>query len=310
MQMPQPKIAAIVLQYGQWQKTAESVTSLLCSTLPPAWIIVVDNASPDDSAASIKEWLAEHGPLTVLEENWPATSAPIILLKRKNNGGYASGNNAGIALGKAFDADAFLLLNNDARLHSNALETMWRTLAASERPGLCGPLIVYPRSGHPVQCAAGGHTNYITGLSHFIGENLNMDEAEKLSREKVEQQLNFICGACVLASRNFVETVGPMDEGYFLYCEEQDWALRARSRFNLSYAPQAICFHHEGASTGWNRHVFQWSSGFRLLKSRLRLAWLHHPQYLPIVAVCCCFATARQFARRIASILYKKFHKG
>lgn len=307
MQMSQPKIAAIVLQYGQWQKTVKCVASLIHSSLLPAHIIVVDNASPDDSAQRVERWLSAQGNLAILQNG--AVQAPadfLILLKRQSNGGYASGNNAGMALAKNLGANAFLLLNNDARLEPDALAAMWRTLVASRRPGLCGALMLYPRPGEPVQCCGGGHTNYITGLSRFIGENLTRAQAASLPRNKVEQQLNFICGACVLASRDFVETTGPMDEDFFLYCEEQDWAIRADGRFDLVYAPEAVCHHHEGASTGWSRHTFQWSSGVRLLRSRLRLAWLHHPQYLPIVAICCCFATIRQFARRIFSALREK----
>lgn len=300
--MSEPKIAAIVLQYGQWQKTAESVSSLMRSTLRPAWIIVVDNASPDDSATRIEQWLADTSTeFQVCEAGQTAAPAPVILLKRRNNGGYAAGNNAGLAIGMTFGADAFLLLNNDAILDKNALGAMWRALNGSRRPGLCGPLIYYPHPWRTVQCCAGGHTNFVTGLSRFIGENLSVEKALSIKREAVEKELNFICGACVLASRDFVRTVGPLNEGYFLYCEEQDWAIRASERFDLVYAPDALCIHHEGASTGWSRHAFQWNSGFRLLRSRLRLAWVHHPQYLPIVAVCCVLATGRQFCKRLAS---------
>lgn len=300
--MSKPKIAAIVLQYGHWQQTAASVSSLLRSTLVPDWIIVVDNASPDDSAARIEEWLGQAGraPLVACAGSKPVP-APLILLKLAKNGGYAAGNNAGLALAMDFGADAMLLLNNDARLESGALAAMWRAIAASRRPGLCGALIAYPEPWRSVQCLAGGHTNFATGLSSFTGENLSLAEAAAIKKDDVEKTLNFICGACVLASRQFVRDVGFLDEGYFLYCEEQDWAIRARGAFDLVYAPDALCIHHEGASTGWSRHSFQWNSGLRLLISRLRLAVRHHPQYLPLVAVCCVYATGRQFCKRLAA---------
>lgn len=305
--MPEPKIAAIALQYGQWQKTAECVSSLMRSNLRPAYIIVVDNASPDDSPREIEAWLTRQAPdFLVLEEGEKAKPASLILLKRAKNGGYAAGNNSGIALARQFGANAFLLINNDAVLKPDALGNMWAALQDSGRPGLCGPLIIYPEPWQSTQCCAGGHTNFVTGLSRFTGENLPVKDAAALPRKVVERDLNFICGACVLASDKFVNEVGLLDEGYFLYCEEQDWAIRANGRFDLAYAPDAICIHQEGASTGWSRHSFQWNSGARLLRSRLRLAWLHHPQYLPIVAICCIFATGRQFCKRLAQALRKR----
>lgn len=298
--MPEPKIAAIVLQYGHWQKTVESVASLLNSGLRPRWIIVVDNASPDDSAARVEAWLhanVQGGPL-VMRQGEPVREAPVIMLRMPQNGGYAAGNNAGMRLGRAFGANAFLLLNNDAALEPDALNAMWRRLMASEKPGLCGAIVLHRANGGLSQCVGGGYTNYRTGLSTFHGAGLNLREAQALDSAEVEKSLNFICGACVLASSAFLDAAGYMDEGYFLYCEEQDWVLRAGPKFDLVYARDAVCRHYEGASSGWSRHSFNWRAGARLLRSRLRLAWRHHPHYLPIVACCGLFAAVRQIIRK------------
>jgi GT2 family glycosyltransferase len=113
----------------------------------------------------------------------------------------------------------------------------------------------------------------------------------------VEKDLNFIAGACVMASRAFVETVGLMDEGYFLYCEEQDWAYRAAGRFDLVYAPEALVFHKGGRSTGWNGQSFNLKALCRLTRSRIRCTLLHHPLMLPTVLLFTCCAALRTTAR-------------
>lgn len=304
--MGHPKIAAIVLQFGNWQKTAECIESLLKSTLAPAWIIAVDNASLDDSCERLEQWLTDQAgtDLCIFADTKEGEPTQISLIKREKNGGYAAGNNSGIRLGLQWGADAFLIINNDAWLEQDALAAMWKRLSESPRAGLCGPLILYPTPDNLVQCCAGGHTNYMTGLSRFSGANLNRKQAAALKREDVERKLNFICGACTLASREFVERTGLLDEGYFLYCEEQDWALRAKNRFDLVYAPDALAYHHEGANTGWNRYAFKWRPSFRLMASRLRLAWRHHPHYLPTVALACGFAAGRILAKRVAAKLF------
>lgn len=300
--MAAPKIAAVVLQYGNWQKTADCIDSLRRSNLKPAWIIAVDNASPDDSFERLQEIYGASA--TVLMEGAASEPQPLTLLRRRRNGGYAAGNNAGLALGLAWGADAFLIINNDAWLEPEALGALWDKLSQCARPGICGPLLVYPTPDNLVQCCAGGHTNYLTGLSSFSGANLSRKQAEALNTEDIESGLNFICGACALVSRKFVEDVGLLNEGYFLYCEEQDWALRAKGRFDLAFAPNALVWHHEGATTGWNRYSFQWSASLRLMASRLRLAWLHHPWYLPTVAAACVFAAGRIFTKKLVARLF------
>lgn len=301
-----PKIAAIVVQYGHWHKTAECIQALSNSSLAPAWIIAVDNASPDDSCLALENWLKEFAGtnLTSVEVSVQPEQKPFVLLKSGSNDGYAAGNNLGINLGLAWGADAFLIINNDAWPDTFALEAMWKRLSTSARPGLCGALLVYPTPDNLVQCCAGGHTNYITGLSRFSGANLNLAQAQAQNASEIEKKLNFICGACALASAEFVRQVGLLDEGYFLYCEEQDWALRAKNRFDLVYAPDALVYHHEGSSTGWNRYSFKWAPSFRLMTSRLRLAWRHHPHYLPIVACASAYAAGRILLKKLATKLF------
>lgn len=299
-------IAAVILQYGNWQKTAQCIESLWQSTHLPRWIIVVDNASPDDSAQALEAWLRSHGQPVIAHQDVAIPPAPLLLLKRDSNGGYAAGNNAGIQLGMEWGAQAFLLLNNDTRLAPPALNKMWHAILDSPGAGLCGATIVYPYPHEPLQCCAGGHTNYFTGLSTLVGEGLPLHSTLP-PREVVESRLNFICGACVLVSRPFIASVGLMDEGYFLYCEEQDWVLRAKGQFRLVYAPEAICYHEEGSSTGWNRHSCSWKQGLRLLRSRLRLARIHHPHYLPFVALGSAYAAGRLLLRRTAATLNQHF---
>lgn len=300
--MVRPRITATVLQYGHWASTVESVRSLLRSRLQPQRIVVVDNASPDDSCAQIAAWLASQGPFTEVAPGDPPADTQLVLLVMPVNGGYAAGNNAGLR--QQPDADAWLILNNDAILTPESLGTMYRAMQSSSRPGLCGPTIAYPAiAGEEsiVQCCAGGHTNYLTGLSSFTGEGLTVSEARKLDTWAVEENLNFICGACVLASKHFIAQVGLLDERFFLYCEEQDWVLRAREGFSLTWAKDALCIHQEGVSTGWNRQTFHWESGLRLLRSRLRVAFIHHPVYLPTVALGSLFATGRILLRKLGS---------
>jgi GT2 family glycosyltransferase len=55
----------------------------------------------------------------------------------------------------------------------------------------------------------------------------------------------------MLVGRAFLQSVGPMREDYFLYCEEVEWCLRgAKAGMRLGFAPDAIVVHKQGGSTG------------------------------------------------------------
>lgn len=310
-----PRIIAIVVQHGHWQDTALCVQALLAGELVPDRVIVVDNASPDDSADKFLAW-ARGGmdvpwpaflpflpmprplPLSTLREEalsdakMPETRCVFVRMSR--NGGYAAGNNVGLRMGLRWGADAFLLLNNDTMVTAPAVRALRDRLFASARPGLCGALLRYCHGERLVQCLAGGRTDPRTALSRIMGQGLTLDVARRVPREKVEAEINYVCGACVMASRKFVEVVGLLDEGYFLYCEEQDWAYRAAGMFDLAYAPDAVVWHREGVSTGWTgRGRLPLRPLLRLAISRMRCTWKHQTRWLPCVAAGVAFAALR-----------------
>lgn len=318
----QPRIGVVILNYNGWQDTIVCAESVLASAEPPDWLIVVDNGSSDDSPRWLRHWAAGHmdfalpelgaprpcpKPLPLLELNEEearsAAPATLVLLRRASNTGYAAGNNAGIRPLMRWGADAVWILNNDTIVDAHCLGAMRRRLFAKERPGLCGAMLRFRHEDMPIQCLGGGVTNRWTALSRLTGQGLSLEEARRISAEEVERGLNFINGACVMASRAFLETVGLMDEGYFLYCEEQDWAYRSAGRFDLAYAPEALVYHHEGATTGWNGRKLRLVPLLRLTRSRIRLTAKHVPLALPLVAGSGIYAACRLFWRRLRAAL-------
>lgn len=303
-----PKIGVVILNYNGWQDTMACAESLLEGDVAPAWLVIVDNASGNDSVERLRQWgrtLAGAFPggrrleLVELDEARAATAppAPLVLLRRRQNGGYAAGMNAGIRPLLRWGADAVWLLNNDTIVEKQALGAMARRLFSKPRPGLCGSLVRYLDTGR-VQCRAGGRTNKWSGLSVLNGRGLSLEKARQSAAEDVEAGLDFIYGASVMASRDFICTVGLLDERYFLYCEEQDWAYSAAGRFDLAYAPDAVIWHKEGASTGFSHAAFNPRRLYNLLRSRLLLTARHTPAALPTVCAGIAFAAARMVWRR------------
>jgi GT2 family glycosyltransferase len=333
------KVAVIILNYNNWIDTIACLNSVILSKPCPYLIIIVDNASINDSYLQIKKWMKAADANASTEFDMPGQlkdvyslkkkdflahldivllnmkvqdfelcqKIPLIMLEARINGGYAAGNNLGMRFALNVGVDACWILNNDTVIESTAFAAMRDRLFASHKPGMCGALICNFQDRQTVQCRAGGHTNKWTGLSVLNGKGLSIAEARRTSPEEVEQGVNFIFGACNMVSRTFIEQVGFMDEGYFLYSEEQDWAYRSKGRFDVVYAPDAIVYHKGGASTGWNDYSVTMKSLWFLTRSRIRCAYLHTPLMLPTVCLSIFFAAIRIIWRRLISRQWRRY---
>lgn len=298
-------IGTVILNFNGWADSVACANSVLAGVELPRWLVLADNASTDESLLHLRRWGSGRRDIVFqeMEENAvphvrPEQRPLVVLLKLGKNGGYAAGNNSAIRLLLGCGAEAVWILNNDTIVAPQAMAELARRLFDSKRPGLCGGLICYGGNPDLVQCCAGGTTSLWTGLSQLIGQDLSLEQARQLPRESVERRLDFIYGACVLVSKTFLETVGLLDERFFLYCEEQDWAVRNRGKFELCYAPGALILHKEGASTGLSRAAFNSGRAWRLMKSRLRLVCKHAPWALPVMLGGLAFAAVRRFYRQ------------
>jgi GT2 family glycosyltransferase len=90
----------------------------------------------------------------------------------------------------------------------------------------------------------------------------------------VERELDFVFGASMLVTAKFIREVGFMQEDYFLYYEELDWAMRGRGRFQLGFAPRSCVFHKSGANSSKALPLFASAYFYR---NRLRFV----SRYLP-----------------------------
>lgn len=324
------KIAAIVVQYNNWKDTILCLESILQSYIIPQYVFVIDNYSTNDSVEKVICWASgnlsqpipeypkilprrTYKPLSLFVTT-PAEAGicvvsknrtlfpKLFLIKNAANTGYAGGNNIGLRLGLEAEADAFWILNNDTIVDPGACGALYKRLCACRRPGLVGGLICYLTAPDIVQCRAGGYTDPWFFLSRMNGHNLLANKALQTPSQDVERELNFIYGASVMASRAFVETVGPMDERFFLYCEEQDWSWSATGKFDLAYAPDARIFHKEGGSIGMSCLRRPWWRLFLLARNRFLVTCKHKPEAVPFVCMGIIYAFFRLLIRRFMGL--------
>lgn len=276
-------VSIVVLNWNGWRDTIECLESLCRLDYPDYRIVVVDNGSTDGSVEHICAWAdgseqldLDSVPVGLKRYVAPPVPKPIPWLVVKGdsmeqssnrpsnegrheptltivdtgaNLGYAGGNNVGIRYALAQGAQYIWILNNDTVVDSHALSAIVERVGQDQHLGLCGSIIVQYYDPVHVQVAGGAHFDDIRGRQEHIGSGRRLDDLPEPTA--VEASLSYVSGSAVLATRGFVDDVGLMDEYYFLYYEELDWAIRGASKgYALGYAPNAIVYHKEGGSSG------------------------------------------------------------
>lgn len=213
-------------------------------------VIVVDNASVDDSLAQ-------------LERSCP-NETRLKILRNTSNLGFAAACNIGI---HASSQPYILFLNPDAVLLPGALAGMTEVLAATADAGMAGGLLCNPDGSEQ----PGGRRNFPTpgraflrafGLARFAGLLPGSSPDFLLHQAPLPTEalaVDAISGACMLVKRAAMEDVGPWDEGYFLHCEDLDWCMRFRQHgWRVIFVPGAKVIHQWGACSRTRPVVVEW----------------------------------------------------
>lgn len=280
--MVKPLIYIIILNWNGWKDTIECLESIQSLKSVNYCIVIVDNFSENDSVEKIKSWtngevkvasnfvtykknkkplnVVEYDKYTAelggtMEEEQKLSTIPadqkLVLIKSNANLGFAGGNNVGIryALAKN-DFDYIWILNNDTVVNPDALDQMVIRMEADSGIGICGSTLLYYYEPQKIQALGGATYNKWLGTIRHIGAYQNKNI--KVNNKKIEGKMDYVVGASMLVSKEFLQKVGLLSEEYFLYFEEIDWAVRAKGKFELGFAPKSIVYHKEGRSIGTN----------------------------------------------------------
>lgn len=333
-------VAVIVLNFCGSRDTLDCLSSLMAMPDAPGRVIVVDNASGDESVPVIARWFEDrrlpysiiaqdsgekqyeeltftHGGVTKNEHN--ESAVPHCILHCKNNDGYAAGNNAGIRLA-LFDkaCAAMWILNNDTQPRPGALSALCRRLNELPRAGMAGSTLVHAHDALRTQCAGGHRLNRWLGVTSPLADNVPVDVAAKYAPEMMEKKISYIAGASLLVRRETWVHLGPLAEEYFLYYEDSEYGLRARNKgYSLAWAPDSIVLHKEGGTTGAtsgkkNPYRPVWIE-YLVLRNRAYLMRTYFPYSLPVVVAGYLGVILKRILRGQSSripMIFKAVHDG
>ncbi|MEM9810008.1 MAG: glycosyltransferase family 2 protein, partial [Pseudomonadota bacterium] len=207
-------------------------------------IVLVENASPDDSFQALQKGVAELG--------WEDR---VELIRSPVNGGFAAGNNLGLRAiyARAEQPDGVLLLNPDTDFFPGALRALCEAAEAyPEAGGLGGRALneeLKPRGCCYRYPSFANEISRVPGVFHLMPEHLR--ETEMLVDAREPGPCDWVSGSCFLIKRAALEDVPFFDEGYFLYYEETDFCRRMNDAgWKIYHVPAARFVHVGGQSTG------------------------------------------------------------
>ena len=242
---PLPKVLVVIVNYRTAELTINCLKSLIpeLSLLPGMQVTVVDNNSEDDSVTQIQQ--------AINTEGWGDW---INLIASQHNGGFAYGNNLAIrpVLESTYPADYYLLLNPDTEIRSGAIKNLVDFMEEHPQAGIAGSRFEL-LDNTPWDIGL----RFPTILSELdaglrlgiVSKLLHRWTAARPIKRKI-QSVDWIPGASMIIRREVLETVGFMDEEYFLYYEETDYCLQAkRAGWSCWYVPDSLVMHIGGQST-------------------------------------------------------------
>jgi N-acetylglucosaminyl-diphospho-decaprenol L-rhamnosyltransferase len=210
-------------------------------------VVVVDNASSDGSPEMMRK-----------------TFPGVRLIASEINGGFSYGNNLGLrALGYsdsgqiAADAPRYaLLLNPDTEVPPDALYAMVKFMDSRPDVGIAGPKLLLPDGRLDLACRRSFPTP-IVSLYHFSGLAKLFPNSPRFARYNMtfadpdeEIEVDSVVGAYMQVRREAIEAVGLLDEAFFMYGEDLDWAYRVKAAgWKVIYHPKVTVWHVKRAAS-------------------------------------------------------------
>ena len=258
---PLPRVGVILVNFRGVDLTLACARSVLASRAVEVRLIVVENASGDDSARILAERLPE-AHLVI---------SPI-------NGGYTGGNNLGLLEARRFDCDYVLLLNNDTIVAEDCIANLVHEAARDPGVALLNPRIF--RGDDRTKLWFGGSKfDLWTGRPRSVGRKRSSEHGLP-----VPCDIPWATGCALLMPVAALDRLGPLDDSLFAYAEDLELSLRARAAgYRIRYVPSASLWHFESSSfrrTGSNALHQYFAARNELRVIGRYLAWYQWPTFL------------------------------
>lgn len=225
-----PLVSVVIVNYNSGTGLTNCVASVLNSKYYNKELIVVDNASDDDSVECLK-----------------ALDLQVKILRNPVNLGFSRGGNAGIVKAKG---EFVVIMNPDTIVDPAWLSCLVDAADRYPRAAFFQPKILLMDDPHVLNSA--GNMIHIAGFG--VCRGIGRLDAEPFRKEG---EICYTSGACTLARREALAEIGPMEELFFAYGEDKDWGWRALMMgWHSVYVPSSKTLHKWSPTLGHTPRKF------------------------------------------------------
>lgn len=245
-------VSVIIVNWNAKDYIEQCIDSILSQTYQNFEIILVDNASSDNS-------------VKIVQQKYPQVK----IIQNKENLGFAEANNIGI---NNSSGSIIALFNPDAVAEKNWLQRLIDVITHSDDVGGVAGKILYLGDKY------GKDAVFCTWskIDPFTANPTNYFDNEPISK------VDYLSGAAMLVKRDILEKIGALDTDYFLYFEETDLCARMiRAGYDLIYVPTAIVWHAVSPLSNSEKKIYY------MERNRFRFAVKNFDiVYIPIFVFC------------------------
>jgi len=233
-----PRASILIVNYNGWPDIQRCLVSVLQAGHEDDEIIVIDNASFDDSA----ELISSHFP-------------QVVLLRSEVNLGFGGANNWGARVAKG---GYLAFLNPDTVVAPGWLDALIDGLEGSSHVGLATSKILLLNENATINTC--GNDIHLSGLTLCRGMGKPASSMTRL------EKVGAVSGAAFLITAALFETLDGYDEAFFLYMEDTDLSMRAAlAGYDVVYVPDSVVYHDYALRFGPDKIYYQERNRYMML---------------------------------------------
>lgn len=246
-------LTILILNYNTKKLSIDCIKSILTKKWESKIrIVLIDNASSDDSVKAVKEKFGKR----------------IEIIESKKNLGFTGGNNLGLR--KYYkDSRYCLLLNSDTVISKNSLDVMVKIMDKRKDYGILSCRLINPDGNF--QPNAGRLPSFfpmffwLSGLDDILGKFIKIPSYQERRQSFYQgtKDVGWVSGSVMMIRSTLIKEIGFFDEKIFMYGEDVDFCWRAMGAdFKVGWTDKAKIEHIGGASSLKPRYT-QWLGEFR-----------------------------------------------